>query len=163
MEQEYSGSERTPPKATKQAYYGETMEMCEHYLKLSGFNQSFHELTAEQRAVWNFMILNKMYLGLSRTEEEAAKILAKTLDTKSNEHKRMLSFIRPGGNLKCLTMLRKRYLEFIANQDWRTIFALDKRIMPFIYYQDPASFTCTFCASASTRVLDFVQLTRDDR
>ncbi|CAJ1942748.1 unnamed protein product [Cylindrotheca closterium] len=45
--------------------------------------------------------------------------------------------------------MRKRHSEFIAKQSRSSIFAVAKRTMPFIYCQDPASFTYLFCTSAS--------------
>mmetsp|Transcript_18195 Transcript_18195/g.43969 ORF Transcript_18195/g.43969 Transcript_18195/m.43969 type:complete len:395 (+) Transcript_18195:755-1939(+) len=122
--------------------------------------QVFDDLNDDQQAIMILMILKGMHdevFGPSLAMN--AKHLVKALDQTTKEHKRMMSFVRKGGDRHHMmaNVLERSYEYFVQknpDQDWNgssttTIFKKHPNMNPFIHIQAEESYICTF-ASCST-------------
>jgi hypothetical protein len=96
--------ERTPPKAARTAQFQDTLTTANALLKLSDESdfqdKPFDDLTHDQQAILILMIMkgmDKMFGG----PQKFVKTLIKALRPESTEYKRMMSFVRLGGDHPC--------------------------------------------------------------
>ena len=89
----------TPPKAARSAKFDDTVKTANTLLELSGVPKSFGKLDKIQQAILVFMIFKDMNTVLSAAPELSAKVLIDALNNNSMEYKRLLTFVRKGGDL----------------------------------------------------------------
>ncbi|OEU14720.1 hypothetical protein FRACYDRAFT_262067 [Fragilariopsis cylindrus CCMP1102] len=156
----YKHVDTTPPKATRGASYDAMIVTANKLLKLSESDdfkdKEFGSLTENQQVLLVFMIVKEMHVAFDYLRE-AARALLSALHTDSPKYKRMMSFVRLGGDRVCpiATMMEQSYPTYIKkNPEWEreraiTIFKARPEMKPFIYIQTHSSYVCAFVACAA--------------
>ena len=112
---------RTPPKATSNTEFLHTVATANKLLKLSDESdfqgKTLQDLTHDQQAILLLMILKGMHEIFEGGRQTSAKILVNALRPESKEYKRMMSFVRKGGDCRCpvQTLLQKKASQYIKN------------------------------------------------
>jgi len=154
----YTRAKRTPPKATHWASHDMTIVTANKLLGLSGldkFNEkTFDSLTVDQQVLLVFMIVKEMHNSFD-CHYLAAQALIPVLCTDSPNYKRMMSFVRLGGDRVCpiATIMEHSFPTYIkGHPEWEranTIFNAKPDMKPFIHIQTDSSYVCAFVTSAA--------------
>jgi hypothetical protein len=157
----YKRVNRTPPKAIRETDFAETVNTAEELLRCSGLehfqNKSFDKLDDDQQSIMIFMIVKKMHKVFGPSTDMNAHVLIKALCRDSKEFKRMISFVRLGGDRLCPVgrkMERSYYTYTHNNRDWRadtatTIFNKNPKMKPFVHLQTEESYICAYTACSA--------------
>ena len=147
----YTRVERTPPKATRTAPFQTTVETANKLLGLSDLpdfqDKSFGDLTDDQQAMLLFMIMKEMHECFGGSSY-SAKIIINALQPESKEYKRMMSYVRKGGDRKCIvaSLMQNKLLEYVGKSKHTTIYQANANMAPFFHVQDEDSYICTYIA-----------------
>lgn len=152
----YKKRRMTPPKVTQDVNFRHTVASINKLLEVSPSKEleTFEDLAEEQQAVAMFFVLKEMH-SVFESFDQAAKVLADALVPESRAYKRLMSFVRQGGDrahpAKSLLIDKfKTRVESFANDPKAiTVFKIHPDMKPFLQLQREDSYICTFNASAA--------------